>query len=81
MTIQRNQLARISAEPDVIRALEDALNGILPGGVGVRFKVSLESTTGGNTATLGNSPVSGNPSKWIKIIEGGVIRYVPVWGG
>ena len=30
-------------------------------------------------ATLGNSPIAGNPSKWIKIDDNGTIRYIPTW--
>lgn len=30
-------------------------------------------------ATLGNSPIAGNPTKWIKIDDNGTIRYIPTW--
>jgi len=45
----------------------------------------LESTTtltngaGANTGTLTNSPTTGNPSKWVGIIDNGTVRYIPAW--
>lgn len=37
------------------------------------------SGSGANTATLTNSPVSGNPTKWIQINDNGTTRYIPAW--
>jgi hypothetical protein len=41
--------------------------------------VDLNDSALSNTATLTNSPVTGNPSKWISISDNGVTRYIPVW--
>jgi len=40
---------------------------------------SLSSISGSNTATLTNSPGSGNPAKWISINDHGTVRYIPTW--
>ena len=34
---------------------------------------------GANTGTLTNSPVIGNPTKWISIDDNGTTRYIPAW--
>ncbi|MEK6346366.1 MAG: hypothetical protein V4764_02740 [Burkholderia sp.] len=45
------------------------------------LKVSnaLTDSSGTQTATLTNAPVSGNPTKWIPINDNGTIRYAPTW--
>lgn len=40
---------------------------------------TFTSGAGANTGTLTNSPVSGNPTSWIKINDNGVTRYIPAW--
>jgi hypothetical protein len=44
-----------------------------------RGKVSLQDGTGAATATMTNSPVAGNPTKWIAISDNGVTRRIPAW--
>ena len=39
----------------------------------------LGSTSGALTATLTNSPRTGNPLKWIKIDDNGTVRWIPTW--
>lgn len=41
--------------------------------------VGLTNGAGANTATLTNSPVTGNPTKWIPIDDNGTTRYIPAW--
>ena len=41
--------------------------------------VSLTNGAGANTATLTNSPATGNPTKWIPIDDNGTTRYIPAW--
>lgn len=40
---------------------------------------SITSGAGASTGTLTNAPVAGNPTKWAKIDDNGVSRYVPLW--
>lgn len=41
--------------------------------------VTLSDNSGANVGTLTNSPVNGNPSKWIGVNDNGTIRYIPTW--
>lgn len=41
--------------------------------------VSLTDASGAAVATLTNSPVVGNPTKWIEINDNGTIRRIPTW--
>jgi hypothetical protein len=41
--------------------------------------VNMNNGAAGNTATLTNAPVAGNPTKWIPISDNGVTRYIPTW--
>ena len=41
--------------------------------------VGLANGAGANIATLTNSPVTGNPTKWIPIDDNGTTRYIPAW--
>ena len=46
------------------------------------IKIAGEAFTdgaGANTGTLTNSPVTGNPTKWIPIDDNGTTRYIPAW--
>jgi hypothetical protein len=40
---------------------------------------ALTDNAGANTATLDNSPITGNPTKWIAINDNGTTRYIPTW--
>ena len=40
---------------------------------------ALTDNTGANTATLNNSPITGDPTKWIAINDNGTTRYIPTW--
>jgi hypothetical protein len=40
---------------------------------------AVTSGAGANTGTLTNSPVTGNPTKWIPFNDAGTIRYIPAW--
>lgn len=44
-----------------------------------RASASLTNSAGANTATLTNSPVTGNPTKWIAIDDNGTTRHIPAW--
>jgi hypothetical protein len=41
--------------------------------------VALSNSAGANTATLTNSPATGNPTKWIAIDDNGTTRHIPAW--
>lgn len=45
----------------------------------VRAAAALSNGAGASAGTLGNSPVPGNPTKWLKIDDGGTLRYFPCW--
>ena len=40
---------------------------------------ALTTGAGSATGTLTNAPAAGNPTKWIKINDGGTVRYIPAW--
>jgi len=40
---------------------------------------AVTSGAGANVGTLTNSPVTGNPTKWIPFNDAGTIRYIPAW--
>ena len=40
---------------------------------------TFTSGAGAQVGTLTNAPAAGNPTTWIKIIDGGVTRYIPAW--
>ena len=40
---------------------------------------TVTSGAGANTGTLTNSPVTGNPTKWIPFNDAGTTRYIPAW--
>lgn len=41
--------------------------------------VAFTNGSGGVVGTLGNAPISGNPTKWIPIVDNGTTRYIPAW--
>jgi hypothetical protein len=41
--------------------------------------VTLSNSAAGNSATMTNAPVSGNPTKWVTINDNGTVRYIPAW--
>ena len=41
--------------------------------------VALTDNAAAQAATLLNSPVVGNPSKWVAIKDNGTTRYIPTW--
>lgn len=41
--------------------------------------VNLTDGAGANVGTLTNSPVTGNPTKWVPIDDNGTTRYIPAW--
>lgn len=45
----------------------------------IRTSTTLIDGSAGQTATLTNSPVMGNPTKWIAIDDNGTTVYIPVW--
>ena len=66
-----------------LRAATLALTGALTvPGVTTAALTSTGTFTSGAAAqvgTLTNAPAAGNPTTWIKIIDGGVTRYIPAW--
>ena len=40
---------------------------------------TVTSGAGASAGTLNNSPVAGNPTKWIPFSDAGVTRYIPAW--
>lgn len=45
----------------------------------ISSSVALNNGAGALAGTLLNSPVAGNPTKWISINDNGTTRYVPIW--
>jgi hypothetical protein len=58
-----------------------AVAGSVSGGDGVLISstVPLLDNTGTGTGTLTNCPRNGNPSKWVRIQDAGVYRFIPAW--
>lgn len=49
---------------------------------GAQFHSTNTALTNGAAAALGtltNAPTAGNPTKWIGILDNGVLRYIPAW--
>jgi len=40
---------------------------------------ALTNGSGALVGTLSNSPATGNPTKWIPIVDNGVTRHIPAW--
>ncbi len=45
----------------------------------VFFPVATTNGSGASVGNLNNAPVAGSPTKWIKINDQGVTRYIPAW--
>lgn len=45
----------------------------------VATSAALTNGAGVAAGTLNNSPVAGNPTKWIAINDNGTTRYIPTW--
>lgn len=61
----------------------DDVNGVsvdsVVGATMLRIISPLTNGAGALTATLTNSPKTGNPTKWVGINDAGTIRYIPTW--
>lgn len=56
------------------------IDGVYIAGAGyVTWTQAVADGTAGNTATLTNAPIAGNPTKWIAIDDNGTVRYIPAW--
>ena len=51
----------------------------IPGGTLLTTSTALTNGAGALIGTLTNSPVTGNPTKWIPINDNGTTRYIPAW--
>jgi len=72
-------------------AYQDASNVAITGGSAIidlltvhnanfiNTNVNLNNYAGANIATFTNSPIAGNPSKWIVINDNGTNRYLPLF--
>lgn len=45
----------------------------------IRTRTAYTNGAGALTGTLTNSPVVGNPTKWIPVDDAGTTRYIPAW--
>jgi hypothetical protein len=45
----------------------------------LRNMQTFPNGAGSSTGTLTNAPTGGNPTKWIKIDDNGVDRFIPTW--
>lgn len=56
-------------------------NIYVPGGANPILSTSANVTSGAGAqaGTLTNSPVAGNPTKWIPFNDNGATRYIPAW--
>ena len=52
----------------------------LGGGATLIFTANaLTNNAGLGAGTLGNAPTAGDPTKWIRINDAGVARFIPTW--
>lgn len=49
------------------------------GGYLMRSNAAMTNGAGALVGTLTNSPVTGNPTKWLKFDDNGTLRYIPAW--
>lgn len=58
-----------------------AITGLLTlsGGTLLSTSAGLSNNAGAQAGTLLNSPVAGNPTKWLVINDNGTLRNVPAW--
>lgn len=59
--------------------LEVGANIIQNGGTVASSISNFDGTVFGLTATLGNSPVAGDPTKWLVVNDNGTLRRFPSW--
>lgn len=48
-------------------------------GTQLRWTAAVTNGAGALTGTLTNSPVTGNPSSWLRVDDNGTVRYIPAW--
>jgi hypothetical protein len=76
---------RIGSTVTPTAALDVTGAGVFSGGVTVgsttllTSSVALTNGAGALVGTLTNSPITGNPTKWIPINDNGTTRYIPAW--
>ena len=76
-----SNIAITSAAGGITIATTAAITADLTNNTGnlIDSSVGLTNGAGANIATLTNSPVTGNPTKWIPIDDNGTTRYIPAW--
>lgn len=52
---------------------------VTDGTVLIASTVDFADASGAQAATLTNSPVAGNPTKWLTIDDNGTLRRIPAW--
>lgn len=57
--------------------IRNMLNGTA--GAAISTSISWSNGAGALAGTLLNSPVAGNPTKWLPIDDNGTTRYIPAW--
>lgn len=72
-TMGEQQADRVNIKGgSIVAALTNAQNIL-------KNSVTLNNGAGALAGTLTNSPVTGNPTKWIPIDDNGTTRYIPAW--
>lgn len=64
---------------DVVLATNPTLAGVTIAGDGMLHLTGQTSDAGADTATLTNSPATGNPAFWLRISVNGTAVAVPAW--
>lgn len=54
-------------------------DAVTSGGGELGWDNAITDGAGALTGTLTNSPVTGNPTKWLQTNDNGTIRYIPAW--
>lgn len=89
----KNQTIDVLVPPLVIGTLgeQNATNAKITGGIItaqiknnqttalIESTVALVDGAAAATGTITNAPSAGNPTKWVPIIDDGVVRYIPAW--
>lgn len=88
--IERDNLDYSRPIPSGTMADQDSNNVLITGGtISCRLKnnqtillettAALTNSAAAAAATLLNSPVAGNPTKWVAVNDNGTTRYTPLW--
>jgi hypothetical protein len=73
-------IASIGSSTSVAANSNNGQLQMTPGdGLFLHYLAALTNFAAANVGTLNNSPVAGNPTKWVRVDDNGVNRHIPMW--